>query len=361
MQFAIYDAASAGTLLWQEPAGPGTASILVVNGIFNVRLGGNGVPLPASVFAGGTVRYLAVTANGETLSPRQQIAAAGYAHQAQNAGDAAQLGGVAASQFVQTTDSRLADARAPTGGSPLYIQNGTVPQAAAFNITGSGAVGGAFTSAGAIAAGTGVSGSNPALTFSTTGARLTPDQGGSIELGSSGLVAAPTGAVPYIDFHYGTGTAKDFNVRLINDANGQLTVSGNLRLSGSLNMSGNFATSGNFTLGGTLNGRYPVTANGAMRVLRGQVAANGAIVAGEGFTVNHRTNGLYVIYPAVNFGAAPAVTLSYTQPNIGGTAPVVRIAALWNQPSYNAIGVTTFTTGGVFTDTDFDFIAIGPP
>src|SRR5262249_6061316 len=38
------------------------------------------------------------------------------------------------------------------------------------------------------------------------------DQGGSIELGGTNSVAAPSGSVPYIDFHYGTGQVQDFNM-----------------------------------------------------------------------------------------------------------------------------------------------------
>lgn len=52
--------------------------------------------------------------------------------------------------------------------------------------------------------------------------RLTPDQGGSIELGS-GL---HKGAVPYIDFHYGMGKTQDFNMRIINDRDKYLTITG---------------------------------------------------------------------------------------------------------------------------------------
>jgi hypothetical protein len=55
---------------------------------------------------------------------------------------------------------------------------------------------------------------------------LSPDQGGSIELGHS----LYTGTVPYIDFHYGIGANQDYNVRLINDADGQLTLHGNFRV-----------------------------------------------------------------------------------------------------------------------------------
>ncbi len=49
---------------------------------------------------------------------------------------------------------------------------------------------------------------------------LSSDQNGSIELGNS----TSSGNTPFIDFHYGVGTNQDYNVRLINDANGRLTV-----------------------------------------------------------------------------------------------------------------------------------------
>jgi Collagen triple helix repeat (20 copies) len=58
---------------------------------------------------------------------------------------------------------------------------------------------------------------------------LGPDQGGSIELGNS----LASGNVPYIDFHFGAGSDQDFNVRLINDADGRLTCAGNLNVDGS--------------------------------------------------------------------------------------------------------------------------------
>ena len=50
-----------------------------------------------------------------------------------------QLGGIAANQYVQTTDPRLTDARSPTAGSSNYIQNTNGQQAASnFNISGNG-------------------------------------------------------------------------------------------------------------------------------------------------------------------------------------------------------------------------------
>ena len=41
---------------------------------------------------------------------------------------------------------------------------------------------------------------------------------GNVELGG------PTGATPFVDFHYGNGVNQDFNTRLINTADGQIEV-----------------------------------------------------------------------------------------------------------------------------------------
>lgn len=49
---------------------------------------------------------------------------------------------------------------------------------------------------------------------------LTEDQGGAIELGDS----LTTAAGPYIDFHFGTETAEDFNARLQNNGDHRLSV-----------------------------------------------------------------------------------------------------------------------------------------
>jgi hypothetical protein len=52
---------------------------------------------------------------------------------------------------------------------------------------------------------------------------LQEDQGGSIELGGRNDLANPvSGGMPYIDFHYGTGSAQDYNFRIINSANNRL-------------------------------------------------------------------------------------------------------------------------------------------
>ena len=53
------------------------------------------------------------------------------------------------------------------------------------------------------------------------GGQLVDNQGGSIELGPK---FSNTGQTPFIDFHFGGGSVEDFNVRLINNASGQLEI-----------------------------------------------------------------------------------------------------------------------------------------
>ncbi len=72
---------------------------------------------------------------------------------------------------------------------------------------------------------------------------LDPSQGGSIELGDSAL----TNANPFIDFHFGTGSTQDYNVRLINDASNLLSVLGDFRVTGTVSGNGSGLTNLNAT------------------------------------------------------------------------------------------------------------------
>lgn len=111
----------------------------VANGIFTVILDFGSAPFTtnADVFLEIAFRPGASTGAYTTLTPRTYFAASPYAVQAVNSG---QLGGVAASQYVLTTDPRMTDARSPTAGSANYIQNqNAAPQASSnFNISGTG-------------------------------------------------------------------------------------------------------------------------------------------------------------------------------------------------------------------------------
>ena len=147
-EFALYDQETGGTQ--QPPITIQRLGVQVTNGIFTVQLdfGSNG-------FATGRSRFLEIRLkrSGDSaftiLTPRQPVTSAPYAISslyanssvsAVTANNSQQLGGVAASNFVQTNDSRLSDARTPTAGSSNYIQNTTTQQTSSnFNISGTGA------------------------------------------------------------------------------------------------------------------------------------------------------------------------------------------------------------------------------
>jgi hypothetical protein len=142
-EFKLFDAASGGNQVGQTLSDiPAT----VTNGIFTVR-----IDFGAASY-NGTARFLEIavrlTGSGQAytnLNPRQEIASTPYAVRALNANqsttadtanfatDAANLGGIAANQYVLTTDPRLNQ----TPGN--FIQNSTNPQPTAnFNISGEG-------------------------------------------------------------------------------------------------------------------------------------------------------------------------------------------------------------------------------
>jgi Chaperone of endosialidase len=160
MQFKLFDTANAGAGN-QIGSTITNGAVLVSNGVFTVQLDYGAPAFP------GADRYLemgvrlAGDANPYTiLSPRQQLTSAVYAIRAKsaatadtattattatNATNASQLGGIAAGQYVQTSDSRLSDSRPPTPGSASYIQNTNNQQAANFNISGNGSAGGTLS------------------------------------------------------------------------------------------------------------------------------------------------------------------------------------------------------------------------
>ena len=77
LTFAIYDAETGGNVIW----GPEThAAVNVQDGLFSVGLG-TIQPLSAEVWTGGD-RYLEITVNGQTLSPREPIRAVPFAQMA---------------------------------------------------------------------------------------------------------------------------------------------------------------------------------------------------------------------------------------------------------------------------------------
>jgi PBP1b-binding outer membrane lipoprotein LpoB len=140
-EFKLFDA-STGT---NQIGATQTLVATVQNGSFSTQL-----DFGAAAFPAGADRWLeiSVRANGSgdsyrVLSPRQQVSSVPFAVRsltATNAENATSLAGVAAGNYVQTSDARLSDARTPTAGSGDYIQNlpGIGQQSGSFNISGGG-------------------------------------------------------------------------------------------------------------------------------------------------------------------------------------------------------------------------------
>jgi hypothetical protein len=131
MEFAIYDAAVGGSMLWSEP----WAAVDVVDGIFSVLLGTSIEPLPSSVFTTGFNLYLEVIVNGETLSPRQQIGSVGFAHQAATSGGLDCAGCVTGADILNSTITG-SDIAANTITSADIATNGVAASEIAANAVG---------------------------------------------------------------------------------------------------------------------------------------------------------------------------------------------------------------------------------
>src|SRR5215471_15846053 len=154
MQFKVFDSANVGT--GNQVGSTITNSALTVsNGVFTVQLNFGSAPFSgADRFLEIGVRTAGSSDPYTVLSPRQQLTSAAYAIRAASAAtadsatnatnattatNATQLGGVAAGQYVLTTDPRLSN-------SGNFIQNTTTQQAASnFNISGDGTAAGTLS------------------------------------------------------------------------------------------------------------------------------------------------------------------------------------------------------------------------
>ena len=148
LQFALFDATDGTNQIGQTKI---VSSVPVSAGVFTVTLDFGPSAFP------GAARFLEISARPSggaaftLLTPRQQISSTPYAVRslsatnADTAANAQSLGGLTASNYAQTSDPRLVDARFPLPGSMNYIQNTTAPQPDSnFNISGNGLVGGNF-------------------------------------------------------------------------------------------------------------------------------------------------------------------------------------------------------------------------
>jgi hypothetical protein len=389
LQFALWDNLSGGSQI----GSPQTVNAVAVsNGVFTVT-----IDFGASPFFGAS-RFLEISARPSgsgsftLLAPRQQITSTPYAVRssssanadaATTATNATQLGGVAANQFVRTSDSRLSDPRAPTPGSTNYIQNSNTPQATSnFNITGNGTIGGTLIANGNVGIGT-----------TTPGKRLTV--AGDMEVGvSSGdyrhlrIGGGNSDGFLYGSFlkfadgiHLGYNYFADSagNNHVINSTGGtsRLTmqygaiVLATAPASGgepiprvTINSAGNMGIGtvapasaldvrGNVRLGS--GGQYFATSGEEnLRIIRGTVDANGNILAGSGFRVIHTQTGFYRIVLDTGFFGKPSVTVTLDAPSVDNKAQLTGV-----NPLFFDI-VTYDDTVGLIHSYGFDFIAVGP-
>ena len=140
-EFKLYDATGSqvGDTLTRD-------DVQVTNGVFVVHLD-FGVSPFASAAASTlevSVRPGASTGAFTALAPRQPITSSPYAIKSLSA---AQLGDVAADQYVLTGDPRLSDERPPATGSGNYIQSNPAGQqtGSSFNISGDGVAAGTMS------------------------------------------------------------------------------------------------------------------------------------------------------------------------------------------------------------------------
>lgn len=125
--------------------------VSVSNGVFSVKLDFGAQFTGAARWLEIAVKPAGSGGGFQQLLPRQPVSSSPYSIRSLNAATAdtatnatlasnsQQLGGVAANQYVLTSDARLSDARNPLPNSPNYIQNTTNPQASSnFNISGTG-------------------------------------------------------------------------------------------------------------------------------------------------------------------------------------------------------------------------------
>lgn len=213
-EFRLFDAENGGA---QVGATATRTGVSVVDGRFTVSL----------AFAGGfpgADRWLEIWvrpagAGGyQQLLPRVKMGSSPYSIKSQSAETAANatnaatannalsLGGVAANQYVQTTDPRLTDARPPTAGSTNYIQNQSVAAQAASNffIAGSGTAEG--TLSGDILNAKTQLNINGVRAFTINGLYSTPD----FPLGPSNTFAGPGAGINTIpDPNTGVSFGKD--------------------------------------------------------------------------------------------------------------------------------------------------------
>jgi hypothetical protein len=194
------------------------------------------------------------------------------------------------------------------------------------------------------------------------GSRLQRDQGGSIELGGDNITAGS--GTPYIDFHFGPLATQDFNTRIINDADGLLSlVAPRVRATGSVglgtaNPRSRLEALGDIRLGAT-GDLFAASGGENLRLVRGTVNADGSVAAGAGFSVNRFQTGYFRITFTTGFSSAPSVAVTQIFGSFGNGGSTLDNAVLTGITT-TQFEVQVGDSNGDPSNRSFSFVVMGP-
>ena len=192
VQFKIWAAATGGsTPLWSD-----TVSVSITDGLYSVDLGTTaGNAFPANLFD-GTVRFLELTVDGDTLSPRQSVGSVAYAIQAGGV-----LGGAVNASDVSINGSPVIDSSGNWVGPSSGLVGPTGPTGPAGAAGAAGATGATGPTGPAGAAGaTGATGAQgPQGVAGATGPTGIVDESGATGITGETGVDPTTTTVPHVE------------------------------------------------------------------------------------------------------------------------------------------------------------------
>jgi hypothetical protein len=265
--FSVWDSPQSGNLVW----GPVTNPVAVVRGTFNTLVGGldSTTPSPrdfaaallAQAQAPNSPAFLQITLGDTSAQPRQQILSAPFAFVANTANSANTALTAKSADHAATADTSAFATNAGSATNALHATQADTATSAATaqnskTLNGFGWESVFFGGAPQINGMNGVLLRDGSVGLSKlaskvlssdafgqyhfgSGGFLGPNQGGSIELGDT-----TAGNTPFIDFHLGGKAFQDFNVRLINDRDGGLSLKGSLFCTGDVKIDGSFFSRG---------------------------------------------------------------------------------------------------------------------
>jgi hypothetical protein len=359
LQFALFDSLSGGGQVGSTQT---LNTVAVSNGVFTVSL-----DFGANAFTGAS-RFLEISARPAgsgsftLLSPRQQITSTPYAVRSLNASSADSV-----------------PASGVPAGSGNYIQNTSTQQSSSnFNISGNGTAGGTLSGNVVNATtqlnvgggfvvkqngdvGIGTTAPTEKLTIAgvsnyNNGLKLTGNAAGG-----TGLALENTSTFGHKFALLSGGAADDIGVgafgiyddtigayRLAIGAGGNVGI-GTATPQAKLDVKGDvkLGSSGNF---------FATSGEEKLRIVRGVVSANGAILAGGFFSVQQTSTGVFLITFDTPFSGTPVVTATAHKPN-NGCGSTVTIDDGGVNASSAELHIFACTAN---TNLLFHFIAIGP-